>query len=237
MTCAACIAGANKGAFTRGTNSLRHTTLATHDKQQQHQICVRAFKAAEARAAAAEAAGQKVQSMLDEWDSILKQHNTESINALIKRLKVVYHLMLRDRPLSDYLPQLGLARDLDTPELLISALLSKFQYESHRFAEEASEAIAEYLWQRALEDIRASPTLGLLLDESTDVANVKQLIVYISGVAQGKAFTKFATLIPLADGKANTITEAVLRFISEQRIELLKFIGLGSDGASVMTGA
>jgi hypothetical protein len=64
-----------------------------------------------------------------------------------------------------------------------------------------------------LAELKASRFLGLEVDESTDNANIKQLILYLCGVKDGQAFTYFATLIPLSDGKAHTMASAILTFL------------------------
>jgi hypothetical protein len=168
---------------------------------------------------------------------LFEQLSQQAATALIKRFKMVYYLMRSERPLADFLGLVELSEDLGVPELQVPALLANgTQYASERFAVEASEAIGEWLWQRAKADLAASPALGLLCDESTDAANIKQLIVYVRGVQRGRAFTKFVALIPIDDGKANTITEKLIKFFTDNAIDLLKFVGFASDGASVMTG-
>lgn len=46
----------------------------------------------------------------------------------------------------------------------------------------------------------------------------------------------FLGLLDLPDGRAQTITDAILGFAQKLGIDMKKMVGLGSDGASVMVG-
>ena len=61
-----------------------------------------------------------------------------------------------------------------------------------------------------LSKVRASPALGILCDESTDVANLKQLVVFIRFLVKGTSQTCFLKMIDLVDGRADTIESALL---------------------------
>jgi hypothetical protein len=50
------------------------------------------------------------------------------------------------------------------------------------------------------------------------------------------AVTRFGGIIPMPDGKAVTIVNALLKFCQDRNIKPDKLVGFGSDGASVMTG-
>ena len=49
--------------------------------------------------------------------------------------------------------------------------------------------------------------------------------------------TKFTATLPMSDGKAKTITNAVLEKTRELGLDPQKMVALGSDGASVMLGS
>jgi len=52
----------------------------------------------------------------------------------------------------------------------------------------------------------------------------------------GEVANRFARMIPVPDGKADTITAAILSWLQEKGLDLNNLKGFGSDGASVMTG-
>jgi len=160
---------------------------------------------------------QKLQEQKSADDAALawlSQLNADAITALIKRSTIVYSLMLKYRPLSDFGDQLSLQTELDTPGMTMPDVIASAQYTSHRFAEDMADAIDLFLWLRALADLKSSTWIGLMTDESTDNANIKQCILYLCGVKDGEPFCKFATMFAIPDGKAHTITGEILRFLS-----------------------
>lgn len=85
--------------------------------------------------------------------------------------------------------------------------------------------------------IQKSKFVGLVADESVDIAVFKKLIVYMQVVVNGRVNLLFLENKNVSDGKAGTITEALLEVLNEWKIPPSKVTGLGSDGAAVMMGA
>ncbi|CAC5408472.1 unnamed protein product [Mytilus coruscus] len=75
-----------------------------------------------------------------------------------------------------------------------------------------------------------------MVDETTDVAVKKELILYVRFLKNGKSSTHFLKMIELFDGKAATIKSAIVQTLEEIDVPLEKMCALGSDGASVMLG-
>lgn len=63
------------------------------------------------------------------------------------------------------------------------------------------------------------------------------LVVYIRLISSTdfKPVTHFLTNVHVLDGKAATITEAILKALRERKIPITKVTGFGSDGASAMS--
>lgn len=80
-----------------------------------------------------------------------------------------------------------------------------------------------------------SPFVGIGVDESTDRAREKHVGIVVRYVADGKVVTTFLACVEVADGCAQTIYTAVKSAMSTFDIPMPKVIGLGSDGASVMS--
>lgn len=76
----------------------------------------------------------------------------------------------------------------------------------------------------------------MLCDESTDISTVKQLVIYVRIIHDGKPETHFLQLQEIANGTAETITSALLASCREYNIDISKVMGFGSDGAAVMIG-
>ena len=70
-----------------------------------------------------------------------------------------------------------------------------------------------------LSDVNNSSTIGILCDESTDIANLKQLVVFAKYLVTGLPQTSFLKVVSLQDRKAETI----LRISNDLIIILLLF--------------
>lgn len=78
--------------------------------------------------------------------------------------------------------------------------------------------------------------IGLMVDESIDVAIHKKMILYLKIVMNGKPKILFGGNVEVSDGKANTITAAILKYMTDHNISFDKLIGFASDGANTMVG-
>ena len=79
---------------------------------------------------------------------------------------------------------------------------------------------------------------SLLLDESNDVSNVKNLLVYCQflNTERKKVEISFIKLLALQECNAEAIFTSVVKFFNNNSISLDKMIMFTSDGASVMLG-
>ena len=55
-------------------------------------------------------------------------------------------------------------------------------------------------------------------------------------VKKGVSKTEFLANVPLADGKSQTVTHAVIDCLSQHGTDMTKCVSLATDGASVMLG-
>ena len=86
------------------------------------------------------------------------------------------------------------------------------------------------------QNLQESPFIGLVIDESTDVAVYKKLVIYARIVINGQPFIHFVRDVNIIDGKAETIVKALEVFFAEKGLAMSKVTSLASDGASVMVG-
>ncbi|KAL7383107.1 hypothetical protein ABVT39_004870 [Epinephelus coioides] len=132
---------------------------------------------------------------------------------------------------------------LELAKLLGCDYFSKLQidkrtnYRSHKIVDEMLEILASVVERPILEAIRLSTAIGLEVDESTDMSMTRQLDIHIRYLdREGKLFCQFLDMVPLNDGKADTIAEAIHEVITVKAIPTARIFGLGTDGAAVMTG-
>ena len=61
--------------------------------------------------------------------------------------------------------------------------------------------------------LQASPFIGLVIDESTDVAVYKKLVIYICIVINGQSSIHFVPDMDIPDGRAESIVKALEQFV------------------------
>ncbi|CAC5360855.1 unnamed protein product [Mytilus coruscus] len=77
-----------------------------------------------------------------------------------------------------------------------------------------------------------------MVDESTDKANKKRLLKYCQYFKDTEIQSEFLTNFKIASATADssTIYSAMVLHLTEKGIDISRLIGIGTDGASVMTG-
>ncbi|PNW72327.1 hypothetical protein CHLRE_16g672700v5 [Chlamydomonas reinhardtii] len=108
-------------------------------------------------------------------------------------------------------------------------------------AEKASEMLAclsEAISEEQLKNIRASPVISMMIDESTDRTVSHNLAVYITYVAPDDSIkTEFLQLEAMNNGAtAVNIYDRLKEVFTESKIDWSKLVAFTSDGANVMVG-
>ena len=109
-------------------------------------------------------------------------------------------------------------------------------YTDKNIVSEMQGDLAAVWRERTLARIKNSPFIGLMVDESIDIAVQKKLVLYCKIVHLGEAKIEFGANEEVKDGKANTIVTAILEFLQENDLEMRVVTGLGTDGAATMLG-
>ncbi|KAJ8300227.1 hypothetical protein KUTeg_021746 [Tegillarca granosa] len=111
---------------------------------------------------------------------------------------------------------------------------------SRATVEEFQECISEVIESNVLTEVRKSPFISILCDESTDISNEKKLILYCRIINPDTfiASTHFVGNVTVEGSSctAEVLFNYIINFLSEKKIDISKVIGFGSDGAYVMTG-
>ena len=80
------------------------------------------------------------------------------------------------------------------------------KYSSQRIIQEFQQVMGEQIAQEKLENLLSSPLYSIMVDETTDVAILKEMVVYIRYLSPAtKVCTYFLTIIELPDGTAETV--------------------------------
>jgi hypothetical protein len=80
---------------------------------------------------------------------------------------------------------------------------------------------------------------GILIDESTDVAMKKSLVMFIKYIDL-PTFTpvvRFLALLPVPNSTADGITSTAVKYLTDRNYPTQRMTGFGSDGAAVMLGS
>lgn len=100
-----------------------------------------------------------------------------------------------------------------------------------------TKVLAPCLLEDLVKDINASQ-YSLLIDESTDVANEKQLAVVVRYFRSSlnKLVTTFLGLFTLEGSSAQQIAQGLLDFLTKVGLDFTRCLGIGTDGCNVMVG-
>lgn len=91
--------------------------------------------------------------------------------------------------------------------------------------------------QQVLDSVRESHSFSIQLDETTDVANCAQLMVYVHYVKELSVHEEFLFCHPLPSRTtAEEIFKVLNDFMQENNIDLGCCCGICTDGARAMTG-
>ena len=108
---------------------------------------------------------------------------------------------------------------------------------SEQIMSEFVQCIAKCIQETIISDMQQSDSISLMVDESTDVSVLKQLVIYGRCVVDGELKSHFLGMRDLFNGTAETIETSLLQFLQDVGLSLSNVSSFGSDGASVMTGS
>lgn len=77
---------------------------------------------------------------------------------------------------------------------------------------------------------------SILVDTSVDITNQEQLLIYVKTLVDHQPVTQFLAIVPVPDGKADTITNEILGACRHFGLDTTRIVCFCSDGASSMTG-
>jgi hypothetical protein len=211
MKCIVCTETKMKNIFTSGCTDYQRSTLTRHCISDSHRRAIEI---------------KKSKGLL--FKSLQKAENVSS-DLLCSQLKTVYFMVKNNIALHVY-PELIELQKSNGCTMLTG------NYVSHDAVKEMVISLSSSLTNKIKSDIENSQFIGIITDESCDIAIFKKLIIYVQTVVQGKVKVSFAANINVQDGKAETIHTAIIQWMASWNIPANKIMGLATDGAAVMTG-
>ena len=95
--------------------------------------------------------------------------------------------------------------------------------------------MSDNIKSKVLSKIDSSPVFALQLDESTDISNLSQLLVYVRYVADERINEKFLFCQPLeTTSKAVDVFQMLIDFFDKTESSWSKLVGVCTDGAAAM---
>ncbi|KAH7294328.1 hypothetical protein KP509_28G067100 [Ceratopteris richardii] len=163
--------------------------------------------------------------------------NDRNKTRIITCMKLAYFFGKQDMALTKYEAICDLAYALDVKDMPLRKDYSS--YTNLMAGKDFITSISNYLEVEQKSLVDKSPFYALMLDESTDRALEKHLIVYISFLDKegyGVCNVQFLKLILVQDGYAQTKFDAIMNMISHMHLDLRKLVGISTDGDSSMLG-
>lgn len=101
-------------------------------------------------------------------------------------------------------------------------------------------AITHVIEDQLFKNIKSSPYIGVMLDETCDISIDKKLVDYIRYIKSGKSQVAYVGNEKISDCTAEGIKTALTSFLRNKGLmtddDLSKVMGLRTDGALVMVG-
>jgi hypothetical protein len=154
--------------------------------------------------------------------------NYQPSNSELVLFRTVQHVTIHDIANMQVNPLLDLQR--------LNGVKCNFRDLSSTSVNNVQDSLAYVIDSSLICAVRKSVFYGLILDESTDISVHKMLAVCIRYVQNGKMATTFLSNIRIQSGTADSIVKAVVALCRSLGLNMKYLVGVGSDGASVMTG-
>ena len=98
------------------------------------------------------------------------------------------------------------------------------------------EAVGLWAEESLLKRLHQASNFSILADEYTDVTTIEELSIFFHWVEDGVPVEHFLEIIPLKATDARTIYSALVEFMKDKNIQIIKLVGMGFDGAATFSG-
>lgn len=176
--------------------------------------------------------------MQGEFQRAVRKALNEKEEAVLVGLKAVYWAAKEQLPMHKYESLMSLLAQLQCPHVAQLAHGKNATYTSDVTANDMLDSIATVIRNEIDNKLLKSPFVSLFIDESTEIAVHKKLAIY-GRVLDPETFepsTHFVTNARLEYATGKAVSEKVKTIIEEKGLKLGKVMGLGTDGANMMTG-
>ena len=152
-------------------------------------------------------------------------------------LKTAYHLGKRELPKEEMRHMVEFASSFGVE---FKSNSSTHMYTSNKSVTELQSCLADVILEDKMNEICECGPFAIIIDESTDNANTKRILIYVQYLSNnGEKKVCLLGNKQINEGSANAVnlTSIVLNAIKEKGLDIETMVGIGTDGASVMTGS
>lgn len=220
MFCELCKKSGLKNAMTEGTSNFRTSTLNRHVTSADHQRALIApFEKTNLKKAVNKAL-------------------TQEEEGIIVAMKTIYFLVQEAMPLSKYGRVVEFLKDLNTPNIDKLQVNDRVDYTSYNTALDLLKAVSSVIDKSVTEKVQKSPVVTILTDESTDIVVHHKLCISARVVdpVSLQPSTLFLTDLRITAATGKAIFSEIKQHLQTRDIPIKLVLGLGTDGASTMTG-
>ncbi|XP_052227215.1 zinc finger protein 862-like [Dreissena polymorpha] len=174
---------------------------------------------------------------------LAKKLNKDDVYAT-NLLKTAYHIAKRERPKEEmkhmlsYATNIGLSVSKESsPSYTHHQSVTEFQ-NALSSVTELQNALSSVILEDKISQIKKSTVFSLTLDESTDRGNLKRMIMYAQFCTEAGLEYALLSNKQIEEGSAcaRNIVEMVVSELKSKALDIRNMVGIGTDGASVMTG-
>lgn len=226
MQCELCLKHSKKNTLTAksGCTNFRTSTLERHVETTDHQQALQAEGLQRDFAVASQAAAK----------------NLTGVDASIQAaMRTVHWLAMEDVAIKKYTSLMEFQKLQGCESVLDLSVGGNATYMSRTAGQEFQECVAEAIHKEVVQKIREADMYSILIDESTDLSVSKHMVVFVRLVdSDFVPHTYFLKNISVNDPQstASVLFKFLKEALAEEKIDMKKVYGFGSDGASVMVG-
>ena len=220
MYCTLCLNIGASNSMTQGTDNFRTSTLTRHLDCDDHK---RAMDAPRNKKQMIEAR---------------KRAFSKEEEAVFVAMKAVYWLCQESLPINKYPSLITFLKYLNVPNIEHLQIGEKTNYSSQTSAKDLLTAMSDVIDNSISNKTKASPVITLFCDESTDIIVNHKLAINVRVVnpVTLEPNTFFLTDVRIRDATGKGIFDSIKEEFTKRDIKITNVYGLGTDGASVMTG-
>lgn len=223
MKCSLCqkyqLGGQQCKAWTEtGYATLRLDKIVEHERSVQHKNAILADIEERNRTQATE------------------KNSKQSVQAVKDALLILKFIIDHNLSLSIFGPLVQLAETLGAVGVKALNRGKNAKHTSWDSINELLACLSDAVDNQIVNEVQQSSAFSLLADEVADCTSTKQLAVACRYVHAGTVKTCLLNTLPLPDGTADVVTEALRGEMARRHLNSQKLTALGSDGASTFSG-